>query len=141
MPFTSLPLYFENTAGYVREHPAGYGVICYGAGKREAGSFVELGTRLGQLLVARRWTRFISDQRLLAPLSEAEKSWVTEYWIGQRVPRPAHLIEAILLASDVFTRLSLAQILNQSSSAIGSLTIQRFESEAAAHAWLLGQPQ
>ncbi|MGI4833523.1 MAG: hypothetical protein ACRYFK_08695 [Janthinobacterium lividum] len=141
MPSISLPLYFENAAGHVREHPAGYGIINYNAGKRAAGSFVELGTQMGQLLVARRWARFLSDQRLLAPLSETEKTWVTDFWIGQQVPRPAHLAEAILLASDVFTRLSLAQILNQSSSAIGSLTIQRFESESTAHAWLLALPQ
>lgn len=139
MPFTSLPLYFENAAGHVREHPAGYGIISYTAGKRAAGSFMELGTKVGQLLVARRWSRFISDQRLLAPLTEAEKAWVTEFWIGQQVPRPPHLTEAIILASDVFTRLSLAQILNQSSSAAGSLTIQHFDSEATAEAWLAGQ--
>ena len=138
MSFTSLPLYFENAAGQVREHPAGYGIICYHAGKRPADSFAELGSKIGQLLVARKWGRFISDQRVLAPLTEAEKTWVTEFWIGQRVPRPAHLTEALLVASDVFTRLSMAQILNQTSSAAGSLTIQYFDKEDAAQAWLVG---
>ena len=63
MPFFKLPLYFENSAGQVREHPAGYEIICYAPGKRPPGGFQALGTQLGRLLVARRWRRMLSDQR------------------------------------------------------------------------------
>lgn len=137
MPFSTLPLYFENAAGQVREHPAGYGVICYTAGKREPGTFEELGTRLGQLLLARRWNRFLSDQRLLAPLTETEKAWTTDHWVNQATLRPAHLREAILTAGDVFTRLSLAQILNQAATTAGGITLKYCEDPEAAQAYLL----
>ena len=136
MPFSKLQLYFENQAGQVREHPAGYGVITYKAGKREPGTFEALGTHLGRLLLARQWHRFVSDQRLLAPLTEAEKEWTTTRWVNQHELRPAQLSEAILVASDVFTRLSLAQILNQSATEANGITIQYFEQEEAAQHWL-----
>ena len=136
MPFSTLPLYFENAAGQVREHPAGYGVICYTAGKREPGTFEALGARLGQLLLARRWDRFLSDQRLLAPLTEEEKAWATDSWVNQATLRPAQLREAILTAGDVFTRLSLVQILNQAATAAGGITVGYFDDEQTAQAYL-----
>ena len=136
MPFSTLPLYFENAAGQIREHPAGYAVITYKAGKREPGTFEVLGTHLGRLLLARQWTRFVSDQRLLAPLTEAEKEWTTTRWINQHELRPAQLHEAILVAGNAFTRLSLAQILSQAATTAGGITIRYFEQEVAAQDWL-----
>ena len=137
MPFATLPLYFENAAGQVREHPAGYGVVTYKPGKREPGTFEALGTHLGRLLLDRQWQRFVSDQRLLAPLTEVEKEWTTTRWVNRHELRPAQLREAILVAGNAFTRLSLVQILNQTATVAGGITIQYFEQEDAAQRWLL----
>ncbi len=138
MPFSHLPLYFENAAGQIREHPAGYAVICYSVGKRQPEAFEALAVQLGRLLLLRGWHRLLSDQRELAPLSDAEKTWITEEWLTGKVLRPAALWEAILIPSDVFARLSVGQIFNQTTAAAGTITLQSFTEEAAAHAYLLG---
>lgn len=138
MPFDDLLLYFENAAGQVREHPAGYAVVCYSLGKRQPETFEALGTQVGKLLLARQWHRLLSDQREMTPLSEAEKRWIAEQWLTHRVPRPATLREAVLLPADVFARLSMAQILNQASATAGTIALHSFTDEAAAQAYLAG---
>ncbi|MGI4742832.1 MAG: hypothetical protein ACRYG7_47345 [Janthinobacterium lividum] len=137
MPFAPLSLYFENAAGQVREHPAGYAVICYSLGKRQPETFEALAVQLGRLLLLRGWHRLLSDQREMTPLSEAEKTWITDEWLTGKIRRPAALWEAVLVPVDVFARLSVGQILNQTTAAAGTITLQSFTEEAAAHAYLL----
>lgn len=138
MPFPDLPLYFENAAGQLREHPAGYAVLHYTSGPRQPGTFAEFGTQVGRLLLARQWHRLLSDQRELSILSDAEKEWVTTQWLPQHVARPAVLHEALLVARDVFARLAIGQALNQTSATTGTITLHYCADEAAAHTYLLG---
>ena len=137
MPSVHQTLYFENSAGQVYAHSQGYAILRYSAGRRAAGSFEALGTALAKLLTLRQWPRFLSDQRLLTPLSEAEKRWTTANWMGNSVGRPASLREAIVLSTDVFTRLGVTEILNQTTALAAGLVIHYFTEEAPALAFLL----
>ena len=137
MPTAHQTLYFENTAGQVYEHAQGYAIIRYSAGKREAGSFEALGTAIGKLLTLRKWQRFLSDQRLLTPLTETEKRWVADSWVTNSMGRPPFLREAVVLSNDVFTRLGITEILSQATALAGGLVVQYFTEDAPALAFLL----
>jgi hypothetical protein len=135
MPFETSPLYFENATGQVRENPAGYVVVSYSAGKRTIAEFNTLLTKAGQLLLARKWQRMLSDQRLMATFTEEEKVWSAEHWLGQRIARPTQLWVAMLVPLDVFARLSIAQVLSQATP--GTVNYQPFTQEQAAHDYLI----
>ena len=129
-------LYHENPAGQLLEHPDGYAVLRYAAGKRAPTEFQALVTHLGQLLLRRGWTCFLSDTRLMEPLSEAEKAWINTYWLDGKMHRPAQLQGAVLLATNAVTRLGVAQV--QRSAPAANIRYQNFLDEAAAHAYLAG---
>ncbi|MGI4862592.1 MAG: hypothetical protein ACRYFZ_01625 [Janthinobacterium lividum] len=84
MCFKDLPLYFENAAGHVREHPVGYAIVCYHAGERYELDLEVLLVHAGQLLRARGWNRLLSDQRLMTPYTLVEKTWVNAFWASQQ---------------------------------------------------------
>ena len=90
-----LSVVFSNAAGELVEHPAGYGLIRYRAGKRSEGDIAAMLTQAGALLLRRGWTALLSDNRQMAPLTEAEKAWVVAHWQGRQIARPAHVRVAI----------------------------------------------
>ena len=100
LPFADLPLYFENAAGQVREHPDEYAVIYYHAGQRHLTDFVALLTQAGQLLLRRGWDRLLSDQQAMTPYTPAEETWLATYWAGHRVARPTQLWHAVVQPPD-----------------------------------------
>jgi len=114
MPDPTLALYFENNAGQIWEHPDGYAFVCYHANKRQPGELERLIMRTGALLLTRGWQRVLGDQRLMKPQSEEEKAWILEQWYGGKVARPTHILAALVLAKDVFTRLATQQIISSS---------------------------
>ena len=135
MPFTAgLPVYFENPAGRVLEHPAGYGVLVYSPGKRELTELQALLVHTGQLLRRRQWHRLLGDQRRMTPYTEQESAWILGYWLDPANQQPQGLYAAILLAEDVFARLSTTQLISDAKAA--ALTYHFFDNELTASAWL-----
>ncbi|WP_460502763.1 hypothetical protein [Hymenobacter agri] len=134
MPETTLTAVFANEAGELFEHPAGYALIRYQAGKRPAGAIAAMLTQAGALLLRRNWTSLLSDTRLMAPLTDEEKAWVVEHWQGRRVARPTHVRVATLLPLDVFARLAVGQI--QVGVLPGNVQYKNFGEAAEAHSFL-----
>ena len=136
MPFAAgLPVYFQNPAGRVLEHPAGYAVFEYAPGKRQLSDLQALLVHTGQLLRRHQWNRLLGDQRRMSPFTEEESKWIVEYWLDPANQSPGGLYAAVLLAEDVFARLATAQLINDAKAA--ALTYHMFDNEQAAVAWLL----
>jgi hypothetical protein len=135
---TSLPLYFENAAGRLLEHPNEYVIFQYHPGKREFADLQALLTHTGILLRRNNWYKLLGDQRLMAPFTPEESRWIVEYWLDTRHQRPGGIYGAVLLAHDVFARLSMNQVMHEAQAA--AMTYRLFEDEAQATAWLRGLP-
>jgi hypothetical protein len=133
MLHASLPIYFENAAAILREHPDGYAVFKYKSGKREFADLQAVLTHLDNLLRLRNWYRILGDQRLMTPFTEQENSWIVTYWLNATRQRPGGIYAAVLLANDVFARLAATQLRHENKAA---LTYHLFEHEAEATAWL-----
>ncbi len=128
--------YYENPAGQLLEHPNGYAVLRYAAGKRSPIELQGLLTHLGQLLLRRGWTRFLSDTRLMEPLTETEKDWVTTHWHDGKIARPPHLQGVILAATNAVTRLGIGQVLRHATP--NNIHYHTLTDEAEAHRYLAG---
>jgi hypothetical protein len=131
---TTLPLYFENAAGRLLEHPAQYVVFQYHPGPRKFTDLQALLTHTGILLRRNNWHKLLGDQRLMAPFSEEESKWIVEFWLTSPQQQQGKLYGAILVAHDVFARLSMNQVMHEAQAS--SLTYRLFEEEVQAHNWL-----
>jgi hypothetical protein len=129
-----LPLYFENPVGRVLEHPDGYAVVEYHAGKRKLNELQAFLTHTGQLLQRRSWNRLLGDQRLLSPFTDEESAWILNYWLDR--PANQQIWAAVILPNDVFARLSVSQMVTEAKAA--SLTYRLFNTADEAAAWLRG---
>ena len=136
MPEFVLPVIFSNAAGELFEHPAGYALIRYQAGKRPAGAVAAMLTQTGALLLRRGWAKLLSDTRLMVSLTEEEKAWIVANWQGRQIARPLHVRVAILLPLDVFARLAVGQV--QGGVTPGNIHYRNFSEVAEAHAFLVG---
>jgi hypothetical protein len=135
MPFAiGLPIYFENAAGRVLEHPDGYAVFEYAPGKRVFSDLQALLTHTSQLLRRRNWYRILGDQRRMSPFTPEESQWILEYWLDPANQRAQGVYAAVLLAEDVFARLAASQLMQDAKAA--ALTYHLFDNEPAAAAWL-----
>ncbi len=135
---TSLSLYFENAAGRLLEHPDQYVIFQYHPGKRKFTDLQALLTHTGILLRRNNWHKLLGDQRLMVPFTEEESKWIVEYWLTGPQQRAGGLYGAILVAHDVFARLSMSQIMHEAQAA--SLTYRLFENEKEAATWLRQLP-
>ena len=131
-----LPVVFSNAAGELFEHPSGYALIRYQAGKRPEGAIAAMLMQTGELLLRRGWHNLLSDTRLMAPLTEAEKAWIVAHWQGRQIARPAHVRVAMLMPLDVFARLAVGQV--QAGVLPGNIQYKNFGEAAEAHAFLMG---
>ncbi|GAA3959436.1 hypothetical protein [Hymenobacter antarcticus] len=127
-------LYFENAVGRLYAHPDGYALLRFSPGKRKLSELQGLLSNMRSLLEFNRWHRFLTDQRLLAPLTPEEVAWIVDHWHDTAAQHPAGLYGAVVMAQDVFTRLAMGQIVQQANTA--SMHFRRFETEAEATAWL-----
>jgi hypothetical protein len=135
---SALPIYFKNAAATLREHPDGYVLFEYQAGKRALTDFQAALTHTGNLLRLRGWYKIMGDQRLMSPFTEEETAWVMTYWLDQSRQRAGGIYAAVLLANDVFARLSATQLRHEAKAS--AMTYRLFEEETAAEQWLLSLP-
>jgi hypothetical protein len=139
MPYAALRLYFENAVGRLLEQPAGqYVVVQYYAGPRQLSDLRAFLTHAGHLLSRQEWHKLLGDQRLMSPFTPEESQWITEHWLGAAQRRTNVLYGAVLLPHDVFARLSVSQVMNETKAA--AMTYRLFEEDEAAQQWLLSLP-
>jgi hypothetical protein len=135
MPPTATPkLYFENNAGRLLEHPEGFVVFEYKPGKRKLSDLQALLVHTRNLFDRNKWHRLLGDQRVMAPFTEEESAWIVDYWLDGTRQGPGGIYGAILLANDVFARLSMDQVMHEAKAS--ALTYRLFDSEDKALAWL-----
>ncbi|UOQ76347.1 hypothetical protein MUN84_17505 [Hymenobacter sp. 5516J-16] len=132
-----LRLYFENPVGRLLEHPDGYLVVQYNAGKRKLEELKTFLTQASTLLQQRNWHKLLGDQRVMAAFTEAERVWITENWLTRSTTAHPYY-GAVLLAHDVFARLAMNLVMNEARES--GLVYRLFEDENAAVAWLLQVP-
>ncbi|MBC8085523.1 MAG: hypothetical protein H7Z21_20175 [Hymenobacter sp.] len=133
-PAATPRLYFENSAGRVLEHPDGYVIFQYHPGPRTLHHLQALLTHTRNLLERNQWHRLLGDQRLMAPFTDEESAWIVDHWLDPSRQGPRGLYGAVLLAHDVFARLSNAQIMHDAKAS--ALTYRVFDTEETAVAWL-----
>ncbi|WP_426490820.1 hypothetical protein [Hymenobacter sp. 102] len=130
-------LYFENPVGRLLEigDPTNCAVVQYKPGKRNFEELQAFLTHTRQLLASRHWYKILNDQRDMMAFTEHERAWIAENWLDVR-PEGAPLYHvAVLLSHDVFARLSMTLIMNETREL--GLVYRLFEDEALARAWLL----
>ncbi|WP_303311958.1 hypothetical protein [Hymenobacter sp. BT730] len=129
----SLRLYFENPVGRILEHPDGYAVVQYHAGKRELDYLQAFLRHTGQLLQLRGWNRLLGDQRQMSPYTEEEGQWIVDYWLSHQ-NQGREVYGAVILPEDEFARLSVDLVEQEAKAA--ALTYRLFKNEADALVWL-----
>ena len=130
-------LYFENRAGRVSDHSAGYARLTYHATARTPDELRALLGHAARLMAQRPHGRLLVDQRLMQPFSPAEQQ-VLQAWMPQAVAEAGYRSGAILQAHDVFARLATGTA--TAASRALNLTYRHFDDETAAVDWLLTQP-
>ncbi len=131
-------VYFENPVGRVLEHPDGYALVQYAATPRDLATFQAFLTHTRQLLRRQGWHKLLADQRTMPPFTEEERAWIRDYWLVRSVTEGYELYGAVIIPHDVFARLSLNLVMNDSQQP--GLTYRLFEAEAEATAWLRQLP-
>lgn len=126
--------YFENAAGRLGAHPAGFAVVTWRKGPRRLDDFKAVLAHLDQLLRLHRWNKLLADQRELMPFTEDERTWVVAEWLPQAVGNGPYRYAAVLPPLDVFARLASKSVASESREKL--LTYQFCETEAEAMRWL-----
>lgn len=140
MPSATLAVprvHFENAAGRVLEHSAGCIGFAYHAGPRQAADLQVLIRHTGSLLLRTGWRHILGNQRLMTPLTPEESAWLVAYWQQHTQRHPGRLYAAVVLAEDVFARLSASQLKQDIRAA--DIIYRHFTDEQTAAAWLMQQ--
>jgi len=70
----------------------------------------------------------------MTPFTEEENTWIATYWLAGSHQRPSGLYDAILLANNVFARLSMDQVMHEAKAS--ALTYRVFDVLVSTQAWL-----
>ncbi|UOG72858.1 hypothetical protein MTX78_12040 [Hymenobacter tibetensis] len=137
LPFIGVRIYFENPVGRILEHPQGYAVVEFHAGKRNLSELQAFLRHAGQLLQRRSWNKLLGDQRLMNLFTPEESQWIVNYWLT-RSNQGSDVYGAVILPHDVFARLSVSQVVSEAKAA--AMTYRMFDSEEMAQEWLMQLP-
>ncbi|QDA60244.1 STAS/SEC14 domain-containing protein [Hymenobacter jejuensis] len=135
---TALTLYFENSAGQLLEHPAGFLRATWSERPRQLADTRALFTHMLRALLQRGWSRILIDQRVMLPFSSEEQTWIAQEWLPRAVQEGGYRAGAVVVSADVMTRLATAFVTTQIQNR--ALVYRSFETEAEATEWLLQQP-
>jgi hypothetical protein len=131
---SGLPLYYQNAIGRLYEHPDGYAVVDYNAGKRKLSDYQAFLNHLEHLLKRRGWNKMLANQRLMEPFSDEERTWITEQWLVVSHALQREMIAAVLLPNDVFARLAMSTLMQGARE--GALVYRVFNDAGEAAKWL-----
>jgi hypothetical protein len=132
-PRASETLYFQNAAGKLFYHPAGYVRMAWSAERLPLDvlqAYYEQALKLLRTLGAHK---ILSDHGGRAPLLAAAQVWLTEDWIPRAIREVGFNYCAIVDGMDPMHRLSTQSVV---SAAPAALTFKRYASVADAEAWL-----
>lgn len=131
-------LLFQNAAGQVLANAAGFLHLVWSGQARQLADTQALLGALAQGLRQRGYYRVLADQTNMLPFTPAEQQWVTQEWLPGDGKASGYRFGAILVASNVLTRLATAYI-TTGSAENSFLRYRSFDDKQAAIAWLLRQ--
>ncbi|TGE06362.1 hypothetical protein [Hymenobacter fodinae] len=134
MPFLTSALYFENAVGKLYEQADKYAYVQYKPGKRALPDLQVFLTQLAQLLQRRAWYKMLTDQRQMAQFTQEERLWIRDTWLTGPQAVSHKVLAAVLLPEDVFARLSMKLVMNETQE--GMLVYHIFGNEQEAATWL-----
>lgn len=137
MPTDYRTIYFKNSIGCIWEEPQAYLRLDYYPGLREEAQFRSMLTHLRHAMQRRGWSRVLINQQQMSPFTPVEESWMVNEWLPQAVHENGYRYGAVVVAHDVFARLTMNSLL-VTSRKIGHL-YRNFEGENEAVDWLLTQ--
>ena len=134
---TSPTVFFENNAGQVLAYPAGYLCLRWSTGLRTFAETQAILQSVSKGLQQYGWSKMLGNQLDMRPFSAEEQAWITQQWLPHAVQVAGYRAGAILLASNLYTRLATAFV---TTSVQGlPMRYRSFDQEAEAVAWLLQQ--
>lgn len=128
----------QNPAGQVLADPAGFLRLEWGSQPRSFAHIQAMFTTAAQALAQRGWSRILINQVGMIPFSPQAQQWVSEEWLPAAVAVSGYRAGAVVVATNVLTRLATAYITTNASNL--PLRYRSFDTEAAAVSWLLDQP-
>lgn len=131
-------LLFQNAAGQVLADPAGFLRLVWNAQPRQLPDTQALMHALAQGLRQHREGRVLADQTHMRPFSPDEQRWVSQEWLPTEGRASGYRFGAILVASNVLSRLATAYI-TTSNPENQFLRYRSFDDEQTAREWLLRQ--
>lgn len=131
-------LLFENPAGQLLLDPAGYLRLVWSSQPRQLPATQALLAALAAGLRQHRLGRVLANQTDMPPFSPDEQRWIAEQWLPQQARPAGYRSGAILVASNVLSRLATALVTGGSHD--DATRYRSFDDEASAVAWLLRQP-
>ena len=136
-PTATYLLLFANTAGQLREDPAGFLRADWSTASRTLEATQELFERMLVLLQQRGWSRILVNQTHMAAFSPAEQQWISQHWLLRAV-EGGYRYGAVVVSPMAMVRLATSFV---TTSVLGRpLTYRSFDSEAEAEHWLEQQP-
>jgi hypothetical protein len=132
------PVYFTNTAGQLREDPAGFLRVDWSTQPRELRDTQALFEQIMRGLQHHHWCRILVNQVGMQPFSPAEQQWVAHEWLPRAVQEGGYRYGAVVVSHKVLVRLATAYVTTHLQGL--PLVYRSFDDEAAAVQWLLTQP-
>ncbi len=127
-------LYFENQAGKLYYHPAGFVRLAWAAGRLSVATIQAYYEQVLELLISTDCRRVLSEHGQRAPLPLEAQRWLTEDWIPRAIARSHTRHCAIVEGADPMHRLSTQSVV---STAPTGFIFKRFEAASEAEQWLL----
>ena len=137
-PFASSTILLKNAAGQVVAEPGSYLRLHWSNQPRTFADTCAIFTTAAAALERYAWGRILVDQVNMQPFTPQEQEWISQQWLPGAVRTSGYRFGAVVVATDVLTRLATAYITTSFSEL--PLRYRSFDAEREAIAWLLQQP-
>lgn len=128
----------KNAAGQVLADPTGFLRLHWSASPRALPDTQAMFVTAARALRQYGWGRILINQVQMAPFTPQEQRWISQEWLPGAVHESGYRAGAVVVATNVLTRLATAYITTNSPEPL--LRYRSFDLEAVAIEWLLMQP-
>jgi hypothetical protein len=135
VPFAIL---LKNNAGQVIADPGNYLRLHWSDQPRTFADTCAMFTTAAAALARYEWGRILINQVKMQPFSPQEQEWISRQWLPEAVRTSGYRFGAVVVATDVLTRLATAFVTTSFSDL--PLRYRSFDAEQQALTWLMQQP-
>ena len=134
MLLSSSTPHFENAAGTLARHPAGYLRLNFAPGLWQVAELAELLLLGEELMVAHGWRYVLTDARQLDVFTLEVMHWLRYEWLMRGNSRPSNIIKAVVVPIS-FAACEAIGLLREHAPALTRYTY--FGTETDAHNYLV----